>query len=108
MNSKKFVNNFNDYLREDTNLSYNIKHLKNKDYEKNFDKISYSKHYNDLLEKKYDNNLLIEKTKTECLSNNNNILDKNNYIKQGCYKSDIYYNKYSNSPFEFDNFHYLN
>lgn len=108
MNSKKFVNNFNDYLSEDTNMSYNIKDLKNKDTEKNFDRISYSKNYNDLLEKKYGNNLLIEKTKIECLSNNNNILDKNNYIKQSCYKSDIYYNKYSNSPFEFDNFHYLN
>ena len=33
MNSKKFVNNFNDYLREDKNMSYNIKHLKNKDAE---------------------------------------------------------------------------
>lgn len=108
MNSKKFVNNFNDYLREDTNIFYNIKHFKNKDNEKNFDKISYSNHYNDLLKKKYGNNLLIEKTKTECLSNNNNILDINNYTKQSCYKSGINYNKYSNSPFEFDNFHYLN
>ena len=108
MNSKKFVNNFNDYLREDTNMSYNIKHFKDKDNEKYFDKLSYSKNYNDILRKNYGNNLLIEKTKTRCLSNNNNILDINNYIKQSSYKSDIYNNKYSNSPFEFDNFHYLN
>ena len=108
MNSKKFVNNFNDYLKENPNMSYNIKHLKDKNNEKYFDKISYSKNYNDLLRKNYGNNLLIEKTKTRCFSNNNNILDINNYIKKSSYKSDIYNNKYSNSPFEFDNFHYLN
>lgn len=106
--NKEFVNYFNDYLRKDTNTSYNNKYLDNRTNENSFNKINYSNHFNDLLKKNYGNNVLIENDKTRCLSNNNSILDVNNYKKNSCYKSDINSCKYSNSPFEFDNFYYLN
>lgn len=106
--NKEFVNNFNDYLRKDTNTSYNNKYLNNKTHENSVNKINYSNNYNDLLKKNYGNNILIEKDKTRCLSNNNSILDTSNYKKTSCFKSDINSCKYSNSPFEFDNYYYLN
>lgn len=104
----EFVNYFDDYLRKNNNLSYDNIYIYDKINENNFNKINYSYHYNYLLKKKYGNNILIENEKTKCLSNNNSILDVNNYKKNSCYKSDIISNKYSNSPFEFDNFYYLN
>lgn len=106
--NKEFVNNFNDYLRKDTNTSYNNKYLNNKTNENSLNKINYSNHYNDLLKKNYGNNILIEKDKRRCLSNDNSILDTSNYKKTSCFKSDINSCKYSNSPFEFDNYYYLN
>ena len=106
--NKEFVNNFNDYLRKDTNTSYNNKYLDNRTNENSFNKINYSNHFNDLLKKNYGNNILIEKDKTRCLSNDNSILDTSNYKKTSCLKSDINSCKYSNSPFEFDNYYYLN
>ena len=49
--NKEFVNNFNDYLRKDTNTSYNNKYLNNKTHENSLNKINYSNNYNDLLKK---------------------------------------------------------
>lgn len=109
MNSKEFINNFNDYLRKDTNISYNNKYLKsNNENNNNINNINYINNYKNLLKNNYGNNFLIENNKTILLSNNNSILDINNYKKNSCYKSDINSNKYSNSPFEFDNYYYLN
>lgn len=106
MNSKEFVNNFNDYLRTDTKNSYNSKYLTEKNNVTSFDTIDYSKNYKNLLNNNYGNNLLIENNNIKFLSDTSKILDKNNYNKNSCHKS--YTNKYTNSPFEYDTYFYLN
>ena len=107
MNSLEFVNNFNDYLKKNTKESYNDKYFKNSNLKKNFNSINYSDNYSELLKKKYGNNLIINNNNNKSLCNYTKILDINNYKKCSCLKSDINGTKYSNNPFEYDNFHYL-
>jgi hypothetical protein len=104
--SNKFVNHFNDYLKQDNNETYNKRFLDNT-HTNDYSSINYYENYQKLLKKSYQNNLIIEKKNSKCMCNDDKILDKNNYVKTTSYKGDIINNKISNSPFDYDKYNYL-